>query len=61
MDDVTDPAHEMDEGRCAHCNAHFERSRIDQIYCSPKCRVAAHRARRRDNLSRFSVTEEDRG
>ena len=50
MDDLTDPAYEMDDGDCAHCDTHFERRRIDQIYCSSKCRVAAHRQAARDRV-----------
>jgi len=37
--------HINDTAHCGHCFEPFKRARSTQKYCSPKCRVAAHRAK----------------
>ena len=32
---------------CGHCAQEFRPKRFDALYCSTRCRVAAHRAKRR--------------
>lgn len=51
---VNDPARKVSEhvltrtthARCAHCGVTFPATRSDAKYCSPRCRVAVHRANR---------------
>ena len=31
---------------CQHCGEPFQSKRVHKLYCSGRCRVAAHRARR---------------
>lgn len=41
---------------CNTCNAPFEPKLETQLYCSPKCRVRAHRGVKRDTVTNPPVT-----
>lgn len=39
--------HALGTARCARCDEFFDFGRRDKLYCSTRCRVAAHRSRQR--------------
>jgi hypothetical protein len=46
--------------RCARCGQSFAPRRADARFCGPKCRSAAHRARKKSDASQAPAAAEER-